>query len=395
MKKAKRIVVKLQKGRRLVKHSNGTWYLETFVNLQQKRRSLGTSDLKEAMAIQDKLKSADEELPAQPEPEAPKTAAEILTLTKAADEYLAWYERNNRPSSFERTEPFIRSFVDSLGKQRDPKTLQRADVQKFITNRVAKCSAHTVRTDFNRVRAFLYWVADMKAAADRSICRRIDLPKPKRGAKAAPSTEKIRAVIRALGDAWIGEYFRVLVETGARPSEVLGIRGTDLRDAKDAAGRPVKSLRIAPTDDRDLKTEASERVILLSPVAGEILQRRKDALFKKDLPLFPNSVGEVFQENSVYHIFRETLAGGKGKPVPAELDVTLYDARHFFCSEHAAPGPQHMDMAALGAYIGHAAASTQTLAKWYVDQNALRRGAPATLIEQTDGEVVEMKQANR
>jgi hypothetical protein len=34
-----RIAIKLQKGQRLFKHKNGTWYLETVVNGVQKRRS--------------------------------------------------------------------------------------------------------------------------------------------------------------------------------------------------------------------------------------------------------------------------------------------------------------------------------------------------------------------
>lgn len=406
--KGKRIAVVITKGRRLVKHANGTWYLETCIQGIQKRRTLGTSDLKVAMEVQAKLKDAGAELPtAAPEPEQPKEDPASLTLQKGLDAYTKWYGENNRSVSLERTEPILKAFVAALGPNRDPKTITRDDVQKWIMSRRSGRSPATVRGDFTRVRALIYWLSDMKDAADRKACRRIDLPKMPRSAKPAPSVEKVRAVLRTL-DAmedvryrWIADYARVLSETGMRPSELLGIRGNDLGDAVDQDGKPmkhkdgdrVKTLRIAPTDARELKTEASARTILLTPTAGEILQRRKDGLFKKDLPMFPNEMGEVYKANSALHIFKDALAGKRhGKPAP-ELNMSLYDFRHFFCSEHAAAGPQHMTMEALGAYVGHSAASTQTLSRFYIDQRALLRGAPVSIMEQKAGEVVELKAA--
>jgi len=392
-KKASEITrLRIAKGRTLVKIGE-IWYLETCQRGVQKRRSLGVTKYDEALKVQSQLETAGDELPGA-QAKKPEELPAALTLGKASEEYLAWYGRVNRKSSLERTSPFVKMFVSTLGENRDPKVLTRADIQAWLDSRRGTLSPHTMRTDFNRLRAFIYWIADMKSSADRSICRRIELPKPKKGAKPAPSPEKIRSVIRALGDHWVGDYFRVLVETGMRPSELLGIRGTDLRDATDEKGRPAKSLRIAPTEERDLKTEASERVILLSETAAQILSRRKDAMLVKSGPLFPNYDGKIFQEGSAYHLFRDLLAGGKGKKVPPELDVTLYDARHHFCSEKAAPGPNHMPIEELATYIGHSSASTQTLMKHYVDARALLRGKPTSMVPIKDGEVLEMKKAS-
>src|SRR5579862_2996737 len=248
--------LRIAKGRTLVKIGE-IWYLETCQRGVQKRRSLGVTKYDEALKVQSQLESAGDELP-DAQARKPEELTAALTLGKASEEYLAWYGRVNRKSSLERTAPFVKMFVSTFGESRDPKVLTRADIQAWLDSRRGTLSPHTMRTDFNRLRAFIYWIADMKSAADRSICRRIELPKPKKSAKPAPSPEKIRAVIRALGEHWVGDYFRVLVETGMRPSELLGIRGTDLRDAADEEGRPAKSLRIAPTEERDLKTEASE-----------------------------------------------------------------------------------------------------------------------------------------
>ena len=86
-----------------------------------------------------------------------------------------------------------------------------------------------------------------------------------------------------------------------------------------------------------------------------------------------------------------TLAGEKRGKVPRNLEMTLYDFRHFFCSEHAAPGPQHMEVDSLAAYIGHSPGSRETLLRWYTDQDALRRGAPVSLMETTkEGRIMEM-----
>jgi hypothetical protein len=107
----------------------------------------------------------------------------------------------------------------------------------------------------------------------------------------------------------------------------------------------------------------------------------------KTRPIFMNPEGQVYRVNSVYHLFRQALAGGKRAHVPRELRMSLYDFRHFFCSEHAAPGPLHMDLEALAAYIGHSPKSRETLLRWYTDQNALRRGAPAAIFPAGDQSV--------
>lgn len=65
---------------------------------------------------------------------------------------------------------------------------------------------------------------------------------------------------------------------------------------------------------------------------------------------------------------------------------------HFFASEHTAPGPQHMAIESLGAYVGHSPSSFKVLLRWYTDQNALRRGAPVSALgEAKEGKVVAMK----
>lgn len=371
---------KLQKGRYLVKIGE-TFYLETCKDGQQRRRTLGTSDLNEAMKLQAKLETAEDELPQVVAPEKPKRIP-VLTLKAALTEYEKWYQENRREREAERVVQVIGTFNESIGEETETKLVAREHVQKWVDVRKDGRSPITVRGDFARLRAFLYWLAKRKDAVNPNCCRGVDLPKDDGTTKEAPSRDKIQAVLAKLrAHPWLADFCTVLAEGGMRPTELLGARGVDLKG---------KLLTITPWGDHKLKSKWSKRTIELNGAAAEILARRKDQMFKKELPLFPNQVGDVYEERSVFHLFQDVLGGGKLQPVPEALKVTLYDFRHFFCSEHAAPGAQHMAIESLAAYIGHSPASTGTLLRWYTDQNALRRGAPAQLTEQKEGKVVGM-----
>ncbi|HLY74839.1 MAG TPA: hypothetical protein VKU80_12040 [Planctomycetota bacterium] len=369
--------VRLQKGRYLVKRRE-IWYLESCQAGQQSRRSLGTGDMQEA------TRRAAEGVEPLPPAMARRKAPAALTLTKAAEEYEDWYRKNKRHSGAERLFPVLWLFVQALGEERDTRSIMRDDVQRWVDGRSDGRSAVTVRGDFARIRAFIYWLARRKDAADMSSCRGIDKPKDDGMTKEAPSREKVKAVIGKLrSHPWLADFATVLAETGVRPTELCGVRGIDLRD---------KLLAIVPWEDRNLKSKWSKRTIQLNQTAAAVLQGRKEKMFDKTRPIFGNHLGKVYGEDSVYHLFRDTLGGGHLKKPPEALRMTLYDFRHFFCSEHAAPGPQHMEIEALSAYIGHSPASTQTLLRWYADQRALRRGAPAGLLdEEKEGKIVEMK----
>ena len=368
--------VRVQKGRHLVKRGE-TWYLEECVRGLQTRRSLGTGDLQEAGR-----RAAEGGEPAlipllRPKAEPP------LTLEKALLEYEEWYRKNRRESGADRALPVVQLFVDALGDGFDPKAITRDHVQKWVNARVDGRASVTVRCDFGKVRAFLYWLAKRRDAVNPNCCRGLDMPRDHGLTKEAPSCEKVKAVLAKLrSHPWMSDFCTVLAETGMRPTELLGLRGTDVRD---------KLVSISPWEGRELKSKWSKRVLEVNNAVSEILNRRKETMFKKTLPIFANKLGEVYMERSVFHLFKDILGGGKLKKPPEELRMTLYDFRHFFCSEHAAPGPQHMEIEALAAYIGHSPASTQTLLRWYADQRALRRGAPAQLLrEPKNGMVITM-----
>jgi integrase len=368
--------IKLQKGRHLVKRGD-VWYLEICSGGLQERRSLGTGDLQEATR-----RAAEGGQPGVliPVPK-PKPKPATLTLGKALEAYEDWYKKNRRENGSKPLFAVLRHFIDQLGDDSDTKAITRDHVQRWVDGRVDGRAPITVKRDFARLRAFIYWLARRKDATDTNSCRGIDKPKDEGTTREAPSAEKVRAVIGKLRSRpWLAEYCTVLAETGMRPSELLGLRGIDVRD---------RLCSIVPWEGRLLKSKWSKRTIELNEVAADILKKRKETMFARTAPIFANRLGEVYGENSVYRLFSDTLAAERRAKIPKALKMTLYDFRHFFCSEHAAPGPQHMAIEAQAAYIGHSPGSTQTLLRWYTDQNALRRGAPAPLVgERKEGKVI-------
>lgn len=374
------MAVKIRKGLRIVKRGE-VWYREERINGRPVRVSLGTADEKEALR---KAIAGPEEVPAPRPFLKGEGESELLTLGEALDEYKAWYEKNRRSSV--RTGFAVDPFVDSVGEDFRVAELTRDHLQKWLDSRVDGRAAVTVRNDFARVRAFLRWVGARKdLPALFNLCRGIDQPKDEAVTREAPSVEKVRAVLRKLaesGHPWLHDYARVLAETGMRPSELLGLRGCDVRG---------KLVSIVPWEGRLLKSHWSRRVLEVSDAAAAILGRRKEAMLDKTRPIFATSLGTVYQEKTVMHLFQALLAGCRGKPVPEELRMTLYDFRHFFASEHAAPGSGHMAIESLGAYLGHSPSSVKVLLRWYADANALRRGAPVSVLgTPREGKVISM-----
>lgn len=364
--------LKIRKGLHLV-NRGGHFYMETCSGGRQRRRALGTSDYATAMRMVSEAAGLPNPLAILPPPAPP---VPDLTLQQAAEEYEAWYRKHKKPSGAHRTLPTVREFVEFAGAESATAAVTRKHVQGFIDGKEG-LSPYTVRNEFARVRAFLRWIERKHPrAVDLDAVRGIDLPRDTGVTRAAPDPETMKNVIRAMKDLpWLQEYITVLAETGLRPQELLAARGVDLRG---------KLLTVQPWGTWSPKSKWSVRTIQLNEVAAGILNARKERLFDKTLPLFHDEEGRMRNVTTVSRLFQKRL--------PKGVKMVLYDTRHFFCSYHAAPGPQHMEIEALAAYIGHAPGSVQTLMRWYADQRALRRGAPVPFAEPPrEGQVHEMK----
>lgn len=374
--------VKLQKGLRIVQRlSDGaiTWYREMLVDGRQVRVSLGTSDQKEAIRKAIAEPAGPEEGPA-PRTFLKSKAPEALTVGKALEEYEKWYEEKNKASSAAVTMEALEKFVDFVGSDRDTRALTREHVEDFLALK-KKLSPIYVRNQYGRIRGFLRRISKRHKGAVDLACLDIadELPDDDSTGKEIPDETTARNALRKLAaHSWLGEYVKVLFETGMRPSELLAVRGVDFEGAM---------LRIEPWGTWSPKSKWSKRTIQLNAAAAEVLEARKKQLFDKRAPIFGLPTGEMRTVKYVSKQYREAL----GKDAEFKL-LNLYCWKHLFCSFHGAPGPQFMELQTLAAYIGHGPGSTRVLERWYANREAMRRGAPPALTaEAKETKVVPMK----
>ncbi len=367
----KRMVVKLRKGLRLVKRGE-IWYLEMCVRGQQSRRSLGTADYNEAMKLVAQYDAGATPPPVRKPASTPP--APIPTLGDMSDKYDDWYAKDRKDSGRRQAMAVVGAFVDFAGSERETRSISRDDVQRFMDKRGETRAPSTIASEFGRLRAFLRRIhRHDESWINLGVTRGIDLPRDESVTKEALSREVFAAALRVLrSHEWMGDYIAVLAEAGMRPAELLAVRGIDFKDGL---------LHIRPWGTWSPKSKWSNRKILLNPNAARILAARVEKMFDKTVPIFANKDGEMQRVDNTYQYLQKALKDPNTGEKPELLrGFTLYSCRHFFCSEHAAPGPEHMELEALGAYIGHSPSSTRTLMRYYVDREALRRGAPKSLL---------------
>lgn len=165
-------------------------------------------------------------------------------------------------------------------------------------------------------------------------------------------------------------YFQILILTGLRPSECLGLQIKDIK-------ADHLEIRRGITEDgfSNLKTDNAKRDIPLNDALKKVLldQKRKIAFKSKEGWLFPSSSGTP-KMNAIVCAFNRILArtaeykrGGRNglkkleQKKPA-VSFTLYDFRHTFATKMAQNNMHHT---ALKKILGHS--NIQITLQYYVD----------------------------
>lgn len=374
-------LLKIRKGLRVVKRGE-VWYGEACIHGKQSMKSLDTGDLVEA--TRRAMEWAGN--PAQNIPMfKPTPRPDALSLDKALEEYQTWYDQKRKASTGKVTLPIVQAFIDRVGLDMDTRAVTQKHVQGYVDSRVEdECSYWTIKNDFGRVRAFLRWVEKKhNGAVDLHSVRGIELPKDTGVTPEAPTMETIRAIFRKVkGHPTLEDYLTCLLEIGCRPGELLALRGVDIE---------CDLIKIRPHDGWSPKSKWSVRTIQITATAAGILNARKSKLFDKSALLFGLESGKMRSAQYTGHMYRDALRDDDGK-IPAQFkDADLYSFRHAFATLHAAPGPAFMELQKLAAYMGHGPGSTHLLERFYADRNAMRAGAPPSLLgEAKEGKVVAM-----
>lgn len=157
-------------------------------------------------------------------------------------------------------------------------------------------------------------------------------------------------------------YFRMLLYSGLRPSEALGLKWEDVSEAEIKIQRRITAQGLGP-----LKTAAAYRSIPLSaPIRNTLESQRK--LYPAEDWIFAEGVKNLSAAVSAFERTRQATAVWKkvgrkyhGVLLEPALDRTLYDLRHTFGTQMAEQGmPDHV----LANIMGHADISVTK--KYYI-----------------------------
>jgi integrase len=375
----------LGKGVTLVKRGE-SWHLEVFkVGKWALRRSMNTGDSTVAEERARVILAGN--TPTVPMiRQTPKPDA--LTLDKALEEYEIWYEAKRKASTVAVSLPIVRSFIHRVGAESDTRAVTQKHVQSYIDSRVDdECCYWTIKNDFGRVRAFLKWIEKRhNGAVDLHCVRGIEFPKDNSVTPEAPSMDMLNTIFRKIHNhPTLYDVCRCLLDIGCRPGELLALRGIDIE------GNIIK---IRPHDEWSPKSKWSVRTIQITNEAAAILNGRKERLFNKTALLFGLESGKMRNAKYTGSMYRDALRDDDGEMLPEFKNCDLYSFRHAFATLHAAPGPAFMELQKLAAYMGHGPGSTHLLERFYADRNAMRAGAPPSLLgEEKDGKLVSMQGA--
>lgn len=198
--------------------------------------------------------------------------------------------------------------------------LRRADIQHWLSELARAKSPAVAKRSWTTLRAALRWAVKvgLLESLDTGAVEPPRAPKPEPRALTPEDARRLLAACEAAG-GWIALYARLLVDTGMRPSEGLALQWGDL-DLDQGYAVVMRALDTAGAVS-ELKTEASRRVVRLSPTLCERLRAWR---------VVAPDVEWVFANPDTGRPYRRDTAHQKLKRVADAIGVKadLYALRH-------------------------------------------------------------------
>ena len=248
------------------------------------------------------------------------------TVKQAAEKWLAEPERSELAIATIRRYTDILSTIVRVGfgnVRLGEATVPRVDrFLKSVTESNGASTAKTTRTLLQHVFALAVRHGAIPSNPVRDVGRIVQPRKP----VVAPDEHSIREM-RALMRAWdatpdkrgnrrtadLGDLFDLYTGTGARTTEVLGLRWQDVDlDALPHATIAINGIVVLGTDGKVFwqehpKTDASRRVLKLPGYAADVLTRRRIDSYCDWV--FPSAVGTLRWPHNLRRSWRDALAG--------------------------------------------------------------------------------------
>lgn len=258
------------------------------------------------------------------------TSPEILHgFRDASAQYLDWYreEHGDRPSTWRRVDVSFVSLRDWFGGSK-LQSIEPAGIEAFKRHRRRTVKEVTIRHDLHALSGFFQF-AMVRQWIARNPVREVRMPSDRDSVRIrvlSPNEER-RYLEAAAVHSVLHVVARLMLATGLRPSEALGLRGSDwdpgygrvsVRQGKSAAAR--RAIRVTGTTASLVAQLAADQGGYLFPGRAKCRPRTK-----------LNGPHQHACDNS-------------------GVACCLYDLRHTFASRAAAAG---MPLTTLAAILGH------------------------------------------
>ena len=212
-------------------------------------------------------------------------------------------------------------------------SLTSADIQHFVNGLTAQgLGSRSVAMAHGAVRACLNKAVKL-GKLPRNVAQDAELPRKKHTELLVLTTEEARRFCEAsLHDRWAA-LFVLLVHTGLRPSEALGLKWTDLSAGQLSIQRSL--VRIAGQEPflEDTKTAKGRRLIPVGAQLLDILQqhRRAQVEWRLHLGSAYADQGLIFPSETGGFADLHNITGRHFKPILKRAglpNIRLYDLRH-------------------------------------------------------------------
>ena len=176
----------------------------------------------------------------------------VLTDTQMMPRYLNHQEARLTARAYERTRGVIKGHLQSTFGTTKLADIRRTDIQKYVTQRSAEVSAGTVTKELNVMKHLLGLAVEWELIP-LNPARGVKAPKVPAGRVRYLHPGGLRALLEGCPD-WLRPIAALLVATGMRRGEVLGLRWVDvdrkggrilLPQSKNGDGRVVYLNRLA------------------------------------------------------------------------------------------------------------------------------------------------------
>ena len=259
-----------------------------------------------------------------------------MTLDGFLDDWLEVVRQRVRHTTFNDYEGLLRNHVRPVLGRKLLQKITPLMVQKVYTEMLEKnLSPRTVRyvhsVLHNALTSALQW-----GYISRNPCSNVDLPSQRQRTRSMRvlNAEQVKAFLEvASGDRWHA-FFMLMLTTGMRPSEALGLRWEDLD--LDGGQATVRQVVVGPDGDRRIeapKTPQARRTIPLLPQTVQAIRERRRDQAEERLAAGPewNDTGLIFTSAAGESVQYRNLVRRHFEPLLEQADLPhmrLYDLRH-------------------------------------------------------------------